>query len=208
VVAEKRPIILLTVAATGLLGLVGPTGAAQAEVPGTNGQIEFERQARGGIDAPGQGTVFVANPDGTHAQQVPLVYPTDVDAPIDWSPDGTKLLLSHTVRFDDSGNCCLPFRPAIVNPDGSNFTLLTMSYAPFDVNCDVWTTDEERLLCGFGEGSIGIFSVRASDGGDPRQLTTYPFGPNCNSCDTPTDISPDGTKFVFLRFRRENGPGH
>jgi hypothetical protein len=95
VVAVKRPIVLATVAATGLLGLVGPTGAAQAEVPGTNGQIAFERQAPGGIDAPGQGTVFVANPDGTHAQQVPLVYPTDVDAPIDWSPDGTKLLLSH-----------------------------------------------------------------------------------------------------------------
>ena len=201
----KRPIVLVTVAAMLLTPVA--SGAAQAEVTGANGQIAFERLAPGAVDAPGQGTVFVANPDGTHSQQVPLAYPTDVDTAIDWSPDGTKLLLSHVVRLDSSGNCCLPFRPAIVNADGSDFQLLTMTYAPFDVNCLAWTTDQKRLLCGFGEGSIGIYSVRASDGGDPRQLTAYPFGPNCNSCDEPTDVAPDGSQFVFLRFRRENAPG-
>jgi TolB protein len=198
--------MLVVVTASLLLAPVVVTGPVQAEVRGANGQIAFERLRPGAIDAPGQGTVFVANPDGTHAQQVPLVYPTDVDAPIDWSPDGTKLLISHTVRFDSSGNCCLPFRPAIVNPDGSDFELLTMEWAPFDMACPVWTTDQTRLLCGTGEDPIGIFSVRAS-GGDPRRLTTYPFSPNCNACDTPTDVSPDGTRFVFLRFFRENGPG-
>ncbi len=47
-------------------------------------------------------------------------------------------------------------------------------------------------------------SIRASDGGDPARLTTYPFGTNCNTCDEATDVSPDGSRFVFLRFRREN----
>jgi Tol biopolymer transport system component len=51
-----------------------------------------------------------------------------------------------------------------------------------------------------------VFSIRASDGGDPLRLTTYPFGTNCNACDEPTDSSPDGRRFVLLRFRFENGP--
>jgi WD40 repeat protein len=205
----KRSMMVFVSLITQLTVYAATSGPAQAEVPGANGQIAFERLAPGqSLDVPGTGAVFVANPDGTHLLQVPLVYPTDVlGTAIDWSPDGTKLLLSHTVRFDSLGNCCLPFRPAVVNPDGSGFKLLTMGYAPFDVNCLVWTTDQKRLLCGFGEGSIGIYSVRASDGGDPVQLTTYPFGPNCNSCDEPTDVSPDGTRFVFLRFLRENTPG-
>jgi hypothetical protein len=204
----KRPMVLVIVAAAVLLTPVLVTGPAQAEVRGMNGQIAFERLAPGGsFDAPGQGTVFVANPDGTHSQQVPLVYPTDSNTAIDWSPDGTRLLLANTIRFDSSGDCCLPFRPATVNPDGSGFKLLTMNWAPFDLYCPVWTIDQRRLLCGTGEDPIGIFSVRASDGGDPRRLTTYPFGPNCNACDEPTDVSPDGTRFVFLRFFRENGPG-
>ena len=203
-----RPIVLLAVAGVGLVGFVALTGVAQAEIPGANGRIAFERLAPDQpFEAPGNGTVFVANPNGTHAQQVPLVYPTDSITPIEWSPDGSKLLIAYTVRFDDSGNCCLPFRPAIVNPDGSDFKLLTMTYAPHDMNCPAWTPDQTRLLCGFGGANTGIFSVRAADGGDPKQLTTYPFGPNCNACDTPTDVSPDGTRFVFLRFQRENGPG-
>jgi Tol biopolymer transport system component len=172
-----------------------------------NGRIAFERLAPGQpFEAPGNGTVFVANLDGTHSQQVPLVYPTDVVTPIDWSPDGTKLLLEYTVRFDGSGNL-LPFRPAIVNADGSGFKLLTMKWAPFAAGCGAWTPDQKRLLCSIKEDRTGIFSARASDGGDPVRLTTYPFDPNCNSCDEPTDVSPDGSQFVFLRYRRENTPG-
>jgi Tol biopolymer transport system component len=73
------------------------------------------------------------------------------------------------------------------------------------MSCDGgWYRDAARVLCGFGEGPPGSFSIRSSDGGDPVRLTTYPFGPNCNGCDQPTDISPSGKRFVFVRFKDEN----
>src|SRR6266568_1626292 len=93
----------------------------------------------------------------------------------------------------------------IVKPDGSDYKVLTMPYAPFDGGCGVWSLDQTRLLCGFGGDHPGIFSVRSSDGGDPLRLTTYPYG-GTDARDVPTDISPDGTQFVFLRYRP--GPSH
>jgi Tol biopolymer transport system component len=172
---------------------------AGATVPGSNGQIAFARQLPGGGAA-----VFRVNPDGTREQQVPLVDPAEDFGVPRWSPDGSRLLVSNVLRFDGSGDL-LPFRPATVNLDGSDFTLLEPPDAPFDMACfGGWYPDGSRLLCGYGEGPPGVFTIRASDGGDPERLTTYPFDPNCNSCDEPTDVSPDGTRFLFLRFRREN----
>jgi hypothetical protein len=110
---------------------------AGATVPGTNGQIAFVRG----------GDLFTANPDGTHVNQVPLLYPADFFSVPAWSPDGGRLLISHTFRVDSEGECCLPFRPAIVNPDGSGFTLLTIPDGPFDMDCQVWSLDQTRLLC-------------------------------------------------------------
>src|SRR5215470_19477796 len=56
-------------AALAATALAGPAGAT---VAGTNGQIAFARQLpTGGTD------VFIANPDGTQVQQVPLVYPAE-----------------------------------------------------------------------------------------------------------------------------------
>ena len=170
----------------------------------TNGQIAFAQQ----IGPGGQGAnVFIANPDGTHIQQVPLVnLAEDFGVPI-WSPEGTKLLISHTVRLDGAGQCCL-FQPATVNPDGTSFNQLDPPSPPGassdGMDCGAWFPDGTRLLCGFGGGAQpGVFSIRVSDGGDPVRLTTYPFGPNCNGCDTVADISPDGKRFVFLRYRRD-----
>src|SRR5436190_6251029 len=75
----------------------------------TNGLIAFT-QLTTGTDGPA--IVFIANPDGSNVQQVQLP-PDDpaetFGAPI-WSPDGTELLISHTSRCDDFGNCF--FQPA------------------------------------------------------------------------------------------------
>ena len=66
-----RLIALVTLSAMTVMGLVAVTGPAQAKVPGPNGQIVFSR-FNGDTDS---ADVFVANPDGTNAQEVPLVYP-------------------------------------------------------------------------------------------------------------------------------------
>ena len=194
----RKLAVLAPLAGLAALGALtaAPAGAA---APATNGQITFARQIPGG-----GANVFITNPDGTQVQQVPLVYPAENFGIPRWSPDGSQLLISNVFRFDTAGNL-LPFRPATVGVDGSNFNLLQPPGAPFDMACfGGWYPDATRLLCGYGEGPPGVFSIRASDGGDPARLTTYPFGTNCNTCDEATDVSPDGTRFVFLRFKREN----
>ncbi len=175
--------------------------AAQA---GTNGQIAFTHLNADGFTA----NVFIANADGSNAQQVPLENPAESFGFPVWSPDGSKLLISHTFRLDSSGNCCI-FQPATVNPDGSDFNQLVPPNPPDassqGMDCGAWAANGTRLLCGFDGGAVpGVFSIRASDGGDPVRLTTYPFGSNCNACDFPNDVSPDGSRFVFMRFKREN----
>src|SRR5437773_1381203 len=199
---RKRILELMPVLAC-LTLVLATAGAAHATFPGTNGRIAFTRQITTDIAG-----VFTAKPDGSDEQQVPLGGTDGVEifSDVHWSPDGRELLIGHTLRIDPStGQCCLPFRPAIVKPDGSDYKVLTMPYAPFDGGCGVWSLDQTRLLCGFGGDHPGIFSVRSSDGGDPLRLTTYPYG-GTDARDVPTDISPDGTQFVFLRYRP--GPSH
>jgi hypothetical protein len=190
--------LLTGLAALGTLPAV-PAGVTPS---GANEQITFARQI-----PTGGANVFIANPDGSDAHQVPLVYPAeDFGLPI-WSPDRSQLLISHVLRFDASGNL-LPFRPATVGTDGANFKLLEPPNAPDSMGCfGGWYPDGTRLLCGFGDKVPGVFSIRASDGGDPVRLTSYPFGTSCNACDEPTDVSSDGRRFVFLRYKNENA-GH
>jgi len=191
-----------------LVALAVGVGVAGAKPPGTNGQIAF---TQGDLFNGTPANIFTANPDGSNQQLVALGDPVELFSNAVWSPDGSKLLISHTFRLDSAGQCCLPFRPAIVSPDGSGYTLLTITYGPPDMNCLVWSLDQTRLLCGFGalgDQSSGVFSIRASDGGGPVRLTTNPYSAISADfgIDTPADMSPDGTRFVFLRFKPAAGP--
>src|SRR5262249_43702264 len=108
------------------------------------------------------------------------------------------------LRLDNTGQCCL-FQPATVKPDGSEFNQLVPPNPPGTssdgIDCWVWSLDQTRILCAFPSGpQPGSFSIGSSDGGDPVRLTTNPYGGQ----DLPTDISPDGKRFVFLRFRQPN----
>ena len=167
--------------------IVGPA-TVQADPPDDG--IAFTRRLdTGGAD------VFVTRPDGTGTVHVPLSYPVeDFGLPV-WSPDGGRLLISHVFRFDENGDF-LPFRPVIVRPDGSNETLLEIPDGPFDMFCATWAS-AARLLCAFGDDADGVYSVRASDGGDARLLWRNAAGQR----DLPFDLSPDGSRFLFIRFR-------
>src|SRR5438445_13312146 len=58
--------------------------AAQQTTSGTNGQIAFAQ-----ITTDGPANVFIANPDGSNVQPVPLVYPAETFGVPVWSPDGS-----------------------------------------------------------------------------------------------------------------------
>lgn len=201
-----RKSTLLTLNLVLLTGLALPVElSAQQVASGTNGQITYTEGVldfNGGAPA----DVFTTDSSGLNAQQVPLPDGTRVEifSGSVWSPDGTKLLISHTLRNNDTGQCCL-FQPATVNPDGSDFNQLVPPNPPgassAGIDCWVWSRDQSRILCSFP--GTGSFSIRSSDGSDPVQLTTNPSGQ-----DLPTDISPDGTRFVFLRFRQMNFNEH
>jgi WD40 repeat protein len=183
-----------------ILGSNPPSPAATV-AQGPSGRIVFtEGQPDGSAAA-----LVTSNPDGSVLEQILLEDPPELFSFPVWSPDGTRILISHTHRLDGSNGCCLPFRPAIVNPDGSGFTLLPMAYAPPDMDCSVWSSDQTKILCGFGGKQPGVFSVAASDGSDPVRLTTSPYGTSDEGAkELPTAISPDGKRFLFIRFK--HGP--
>ena len=149
----------------------------------------------------GGAEIFVANQDGSDEQLVPLEnLAEDFTVPV-WSPDHSWLLISHMMRFDGSGSF-LPWRPAIVRPDGSDYRLLEIPDGPGDMDCTAWSADGSRIFCAFGGDEPGIYSLRSSDGGDMRRLTDPPFPPD--GADTPADVSPDGSQLLFIR--KKPGP--
>jgi Tol biopolymer transport system component len=198
----RRLTLLLALFFAVLIYVMAIAPRVHATFPGSNGLITYAQLNADGSTA----NVFIANPDGSNPQQVLLTNPAESFGVPIWSPDGTKLLISHTIRCDNLGNCL--FQPATVKPDGTEFNQLVPPNPPGStsagIDCNAWSRDGTLILCSFPGAQPGVFSIRASDGGDPVRLTMYPFGPNCNACDDPQDVSPDGSQFVFLRFRREN----
>src|SRR5215469_1247048 len=161
-----------------------------------NGLIAFT-QLTNGTDGPA--TVFIANPDGSNVQLVPLpaTNPAETFGVPVWSPDGSTLLISHTVRVVPCGNNCF-FQPATVVPSGTNFNQLVPPNPPgassAGMDCEAWFPGGTRILCGFSANpDAGVFSINASNGGDVGiRLTTNPDSA-IGGMDFPTDMSPDGT---------------
>ena len=152
-------------------------------MPGPNGQIVFARSDPAIDDS----HIFTVNPDGTHEQQLLTTF---AQIP-HWSPDGTRIAMI----------CCdYGLAPTIVNADGSGFTQLPIPPGFPIGGCNVWSADGSRLACGFGgfdppqPERDGMYTLRASDGGDPVQVTTQPGE------DGADDYSPDGSRIVFFRI--------
>jgi len=179
-------------------GDAAATGAPLLTASPSKGRIVFSRHKANTNYA----DVYVTDPDGTNLRKVPQASPLEGGGSAVWSPDGSKLLLSNI--FPTGRTRKIGFRPAIVNPDGSNFRLLLVPGAPPDMWCGAWSPDGKRLLCNFGGKTPGVFSIRASDGGDLVRLSKNPFG--ANGRDLPGDYSPDGSKIVFVRVKPGKNP--
>jgi dipeptidyl aminopeptidase/acylaminoacyl peptidase len=177
--------LILGLVATALLTAVAAAPAA-ATPRGVNGQIAFDRyDALIGDQVP-----YTINPDGSHERRL-------VDFGLfgpNWSPDGTRI-----------AGCCTPLggdhsAATIIDVDhGGVVALPKPDPANIDAYCGLWSPDGARLACetyGVSDDSRnGIYTIRASDGGGLKRLTSVPGG-----SDQPGDYSPDGKRLVFKHF--------
>jgi Tol biopolymer transport system component len=160
-----------------------PTGGQAAAL---DGRIVFMR----GDAAEEAGNAYTVAPDGSDERRLAPDLPNS-EFP-SWSPDATEI---HVF-------CCSDGMIAhFVDPDsGEVVRALPPPDRPVELYCGgAWSPDGERLACeGYGvddPARNGIYSVRASDGGGLRRITSNPQG-----TDIPGDYSPDGERLVFVRW--------
>jgi Tol biopolymer transport system component len=176
-----RKLIITSAAAIALLSAL-PATPAIARPRGTNGQITFGRFDPLLEDT----TVYTANADGSHERQVLALA---AESPR-WSADGRSIAASGGTFPVDSA--------LIIDPDRGTYRKVpNPDPASYFMPCSVPSPDFARLACeGFGltDPSLnGIYTLRTSDGGDLRRVTTPPAGGD----DNPGDYSPDGKRIVF-----------
>ena len=111
-------------------------------------------------------------------------------------------------------------RPTMINADGSGFAVLD-AYPGRKLNLVPvgWSSDETRIFVESGYDAvdlddIGLFSVRASDGGDLRSVVPSPPGDAAagiagTDCARPDldHVSPDGSKLLINRDSLVDGCG-
>ena len=153
---------------------------AAATVPG--GRLVYIREIED------RGSLFTINPDGTDTTSLKL----PVGAGPRWSPNGRHILV---VANNRQGRLFA----GVVDPNGRNYVQFDSPDPTLDLGCFAWAPDASRLACeGWDDTDLtrnGMYTVRASDGGDLVRVTTCPDG--CH--DIPTDYSPDGHRIVFTR---------
>ena len=164
------------------LGLVAATGPTQAKVPGSNGQIVFARSDPA-ID---NSHIFTVNPDGTYEEQLLGTF--------------AQIPIGRLTAAGSAMICCdFGLAPTIINADGSDSPSSPSRPGSQSAAATSGPSDGSRLACGFGDFDPpqperdGIYTLRASDGGDPVQVTTQPGE------DGADDYSPDGSRIVFSR---------
>jgi dipeptidyl aminopeptidase/acylaminoacyl peptidase len=137
---------------------------------------------------------FTVRPDGSETQDLHVVATCAV-----WWPGGSKILITN----DAATGPGQPLRPATIAPDGSNLQPLDGTEDPnLNLGCGQVSPDASRMVLeGFNDSDPkvdGIYTVRASDGGDPVRLT--------HGHDASPHFSPDGTEVSFLRTREGVSP--
>jgi Tol biopolymer transport system component len=183
-----RKLIITALAVTMLLSAL-MASAAVARPPGINGQIVFGRD-----DPLLEHVLYTINPDGSHEHQL---LPFGLGSPVGrWSSDGSSIVTGGTATGDAA---------LIVDPDTRTYRALAnpdpAAFAIFD--CVAPSPDFERLACGgFGKDSSlnGIYTVRTSDGGGLRRLTSDTIE------DQIGDYSTDGKRLVYFHIPTEVFP--
>jgi Tol biopolymer transport system component len=196
----KRTAVLTTLIALFAWGMgslsVSPAGAT---APGTNGRIAYSRFA--GYHA----EIVSANPDGTGVAKLTNPRAQVFDFNPDWSPDGSKLAFQRDSETD-CGEACIQ-GIYTVNTNGTQLTRLTPENSEIYSADPAYSPDGTRIAFDGCIGPIvndacsssGLFVMNADDGGNTVQVTFE--NPSSPFQDGEVQWSPDGTHFVFQRFR-------
>jgi Tol biopolymer transport system component len=170
-------------------GSPSPTSSASPSriaIASLTGKILFTRA--GGTY--GDETVFTANPDGTDQQRITGFGVTCCPR---WSSDGSQVLMAASAPDDR-------ITGAVFRPNGSLVRKVPLPSGGLNLGCaQAYSLATGRLACeGWDDNKPslnGIYTLRASDGGDLLRLTTNP----AQEHDIPADYSPDGSKIFFFR---------
>jgi TolB protein len=171
---------LIVVAA---LALAGCAGHAK---PPLHGTIAF---LRGGERFSGVPQVAALDADGTHLRV--LARGSNVEAPIRWSPEGTKLVFSLSQGSR-------PSRLWVVNTDGSGLRRITRPKYEDDMN-PAWSPDGRRIVFDAqGDGWTDLRVVNV-DGTGERKLATGSYTTGNPATTGGGDVwSPDGREILFV----------
>jgi Tol biopolymer transport system component len=136
-------------------------------------------------------------PNGKDEVDVPMPGP---EGGGDWSTSGEHIAVMTELEDHRIGT-------AIITADGKLERELDIPDDSLNLVCTVWSPDDSRLACeGWDDGDEsrhGMYTVRASDGGDLVRLTKPPK----DEFDLPGDFSADGATVLFKRAPDEtDGP--
>ena len=186
-------LLLLAVLVLALAAALLLVGAGTRRLGG-NGAIVFYRTDT----ARSTNTPFMVEPDGSHET---ALHDGGL-LPGIWSPDGTKLAVTHLVPDASPlpGAETAWIRPAVFNADGSGFRILdAYPLRKMQLSPIAWSPDGSRIFVQSGgedvdPADMGLYTIRASDGGDLSRILATPKGYNDHMA-----ISPDGSRVLVLR---------
>ena len=197
----KRLIALATVAGMTLVGLVVPTGSAQAFVPGTNGRILFARCIAPfkcfGSSKFDEWEIVAADPNDTNETVLAGPFTRDVFDNLlraNWSPNGTRAIFMAVFRG----------RNAIWEVNADRTGLHQVFTAPAGTFLDdgpAFTPDGKHIVftrcCPEGYG-YSLWMINA-DGTGLKDVTKEPVINGDGPADLTPQVSPNGKKIAFQR---------
>lgn len=173
-----------------LVPLIAPASPAQASFPGANGRLAFQREAPAGDHT--QNDIYTMRSNASGLKRLTNTPGLNEFGPA-WNAMGTRIAFWRTPA---------PFGPGTIwtmAADGSNPKQLTRY---IDARDPVWNPAGTRIAFTIPMGGdFDLWTMRASDGGDRRQLTSGP------ALDFEPAWSPDGTKIAFTRGSEQGDVG-
>ncbi len=184
----RRALALLAIGL--LVQLEAPASPAHAAFPGANGRLAFQREAPAGDHT--QTDVYTIQANGSGLKRLTNTPNLNEFGPA-WNAAGTRIAFWRTPA---------PFGPGSIwtmSANGLNQKRLTSN---IDARDPVWNPAGTRIaFTSPTGGNFDLWTMRASDGGDRRQLTSGA------ALDFEPAWSPDGTKIAFTRGSEQGDAG-